>query len=134
MSGQDGDTGETKAPEASPAAPSDATKAPDLRTSTHQDLGVNVSRDLTEGGWLARGDRSNMSKLSFNVRAKPRDWQDPELAALKAPTVESSRSAASAPAPAVAASPSPAEPPATPETTAEGDGILSRLGKLFGGK
>jgi hypothetical protein len=138
MSEQDGSTGTPTPPDAPPSAPNDPppdpAKPPDLRVSAHQDLGVNVSRDLTGGGWLARGDRSNMSKLSFNVRAKPRDWQDPELAALKAPTVESSRSATPAPAPAADPSPPPAEPQAASEQTAEGDGILSRLGKLFGGK
>ena len=60
-------------------------KKPDLRVSSHQDLGVNVSRDLNAGGWLARGDRSNMSKLRFSVQAKPRDEPDPELLALRDP-------------------------------------------------
>src|SRR5262245_1114105 len=64
-----------------PASP----KKPDLRVSSNQDLGVNWSPDLNAGGWLARGDRSNRSKLRFSVQAKPRDEPDPELQALRDP-------------------------------------------------
>src|SRR5688572_27994863 len=76
--------------DATPEDPSAAqapepTKKPDLRVSSHQDLGVNVSRELNAGGRLARGDRSNMSKLRFSVQAKPRDEPDPELQALREP-------------------------------------------------
>lgn len=96
---------------------------PDIRVSTHRDLGVDISRDLTESGRLARGDRSNMSRLSFSARGRPRDEADPELLALREP------------APPLAASPAPSEaivdpapkPPAAP------DGILARVRHLFGG-
>ena len=58
------DSPDDQAPEDSGAAQAPVpAKEPDLRVSSHQDLGVNVSRDLDAGGWLARGDRSNMSKL-----------------------------------------------------------------------
>ena len=105
-------------------------KKPDLRVSSHQDLGVNVSRDLNAGGWLARGGRSNMSKLRFSVQAKPRDEPDPELQALRSPgpppnaPAPSPPSASSTPAPNADAStaPKPDEKP---------DGMLSRLGRLF---
>jgi hypothetical protein len=122
------DSGATQAPE--PA------KEPDLRVSSHQDLGVNVSRDLDAGGWLARGDRSNMSKLRFSVQAKPRDEPDPELQALREPTAPRDR-AREAVAPS---DPSP-EPgaPAAPEATAAPPadakpGLRERLGRLFGGE
>ena len=112
-------------------------KKPDLRVSSHQDLGVNVSRDLNAGGWLARGDRSNMSKLRFSVQATPRDEPDPELLALRDPPTPKREPRDQAPAApdAAAAPPAPPVPPASPETTAEKpDGLLGRLGRLFGGE
>src|SRR5918995_6405159 len=89
-----------EAPEDSSAdqAPDPATK-PDLRVSSRQDLGVNVSRDLNAGGWLARGDRSNMSKLRFSVQAKPRDEPDPELQALREPKAPRDRARETTPPP-----------------------------------
>ena len=119
--------------EASPSS-----KKNDLRVSSHQDLGVTVSRDLNAGGWLARGDRSNMSKLSFSARAKPRDEPDPELQALRDPTPPRDRSREPAPPqpaapapPAASASPEPSAPPAPDDKS---DGLLGRLGRLFGGE
>ena len=107
---------------------SESPKKPDLRVSSHQDLGVNVSRDLNAGGWLARGDRSNMSKLRFSVQAKPRDEPDPELLALRDPPAPKR-------APADPAPPAPAAPsgPATDDTKAEATdaGVLGRLRRLF---
>jgi hypothetical protein len=128
------------APEDSGAAQApEAAKKPDLRVSSHQDLGVNVSRDLNASGWLARGDRSNMSKLRFSVQAKPRDEPDPELQALREPKAPRERSrdasppaAPSTPAPpAASAAPDPTAPP-PPEDRA--GGVLGRLGRLFGGE
>lgn len=111
-------------------------KKPDLRVSSHQDLGVNVSRDLNAGGWLARGDRSNMSKLRFSVQAKPRDEPDPELLALRDPPAPKRAPAdpvPAAPPPTDAAPPSAdAATPAPPADTPEG--LLGRLGRLFGGE
>jgi len=109
-------------------------KKPDLRVSSHQDLGVNVSRDLNAGGWLARGDRSNMSKLRFSVQAKPRDEPDPELLALRDPPAPKRTPAdpvPPAPAATDAAPPSAGAPPAPPAEKPEG--LLGRLGRLLGG-
>ena len=98
------DPGDATTPDESSAAEAPA-KKPDLRVSSHQDLGVNVSRDLNAGGWLARGDRSNMSKLRFSVQAKPRDELDPELQALREPSAPRDRSRDAVP---------PSEPPLGP--------------------
>ena len=104
-------------------------KKPDLRVSSHQDLGVNVSRDLNAGGWLARGDRSNMSKLRFSVQAKPRDEPDPELQALRTPAPPN---APVPPPPSASPTPPPsAEASASPAPDDKPDGMLSRLGRLF---
>ena len=113
-------------------------KKPDLRVSSHQDLGVNVSRDLNAGGWLARGDRSNMSKLRFSVQAKPRDEPDPELLALRDPPAPKRTPVDPAPAPAPAppdVTPSSADAAAPPAPPLEKpDGLLGRIGRLFGGE
>ena len=111
-------------------------KKPDLRVSSHQDLGVNVSRDLNAGGWLARGDRSNMSKLRFSVQAKPRDEPDPELLALRDPPAPKRAPADPTPAaPATDAAPPSADAAPTPAPPADKpDGLLGRLGRLFGGE
>ena len=119
-----------RSPEDEVAADGSASpKKPDLRVSSHQDLGVNVSRDLNAGGWLARGDRSNMSKLRFSVQAKPRDELDPELQALRTPAqpnVLAPPTPTASPAPLPSAEASTAPPPAE-----KPDGMLSRLGRLF---
>jgi hypothetical protein len=108
--------------------PADGKKR-DIRVSSHRDLGVDVTRDLTEQGRLARGDRSYMSRLSFSARAKPRDELDPELQALRDP----------APPEAVVPPTPPAAPaPATPATdqagSKTGGGLLGRIARLFGGE
>jgi hypothetical protein len=104
----------------------------DLRVSKHEDLGVEVRRDLTSQGWLARGSNTRMSKLSFHMGAVPRDYKDPELEALSQP-------AAPRPSPEVVARPAnvpPAvEPPADapPAAPPSARGTVARLfGKLFG--
>ena len=51
----------------------------DVRASRHDDLGVEIRRDLTSQGRLARGSGTNMSRLSFRVGAVPRQERDPEL-------------------------------------------------------
>jgi hypothetical protein len=112
-------------------------KKPDLRVSSHQDLGVNVSRDLNAGGWLARGDRSNMSKLRFSVQAKPRDEPDPELQALRDPPAPKRAPVDPAPTapPTIDAAPPSADAAATPAPPVEKpDGLLGRIGRLFGGE
>jgi hypothetical protein len=134
------DSGDATAPEESSAAQApEPAKKPDLRVSSHQDLGVNVSRDLNAGGWLARGDRSNMSKLRFSVQAKPRDEPDPELQALREPKPLRDRSrepaappeAAPPAQPAASASPEPSVPSAPDD---QSDGLLGRIGRLLGGE
>ena len=126
-------------PDPGPAEDESAGPAkPDIRVSRHEDLGVEVRRDLTGGGRLARGDHTNMSRLSFSAKAKPRDWLDPELEALReAPAPETAAAATPAAAtPAAAApSPEPAQPPAPEPTTApepSSGSLLSRIGRLFG--
>ncbi|MBK5189253.1 MAG: hypothetical protein JJD97_13495, partial [Gemmatimonadaceae bacterium] len=52
---------------------SPAPRKPDVRVSSHDDMGVHVSRDLRAQGPTARGWNTNMSKLNFSARALPRD-------------------------------------------------------------
>jgi len=97
--------------EESPAAPK-----PDVRVSSHEDMGVHVSRDLRAQGPSARGWSSNMSKLNFSARALPRDEivEDDAAPAAAVPTP-----------PAVGAGP-------TPETAEpDSSGIFSKLAGLF---
>ncbi len=110
----------------------------DLRVSKHEDLGVEVRRDLTSQGWLARGSNTRMSKLSFRMGAVPRDYKDPELEALSEPKavthdrardVVASEPAAAQPDRASAAPAVSAEPAAA----AKPQGVLGRLRRLFGG-
>ncbi len=57
-------------------------KKPDLRFTRREDQGVSIERDMSGSGHLARGSRTNMSRIKMSVQAKPRDYLDPELAAL----------------------------------------------------
>ena len=83
-------------------------------------MGVRISRDLNASGPVARGYNSNMSKLNFSSRGKPReehiDDEDP------------------APAKPVAAAPVqpsvPAAPPSSPAAP-ESEGVMSWLTGLF---
>jgi hypothetical protein len=92
----------------------------DVGVSSHEDMGVRVTRDLNAGGSVARGYSSGMSKMNFSSRGMPReevvDDEDP------------------APAKPIAAAPvqmpSPASPPATPAEPAN-DGALAWLTGLF---
>ena len=71
--------------EKSPAPPK-----PDVRVSSHEDMGVHVSRDLRAQGPSARGWNTNMSKLNFSARALPRDEiveNDPAPSATMPPPV-----------------------------------------------
>ncbi len=60
-------------------------KKPDLRFTRRNDQGVSIERDMSGTGHLARGSLTNMSKIKMSVQAKPRDYLDPELAALHDP-------------------------------------------------
>jgi hypothetical protein len=98
-----------------------------VRTSKHEDLGVEVKRDLTAQGRLARGSSTNMSRLSFRVGAVPREERDPELEALREPVRAPAKPVveARAPEPPVASE----APAATPEPPT---GLARLFGKLFG--
>lgn len=104
----------------------------DVRVSRRDDLGVEVTRDLSSSGRLARGSGTNMSRLSFRVGAVPRQERDPELEALRDPQP---------PAPSAVVPEAPAEPaPAAavkasesrPETRPASGALTRMLGKLFG--
>jgi hypothetical protein len=88
--------------------------------SSHEDMGVHVSRDLNANGPVARGYSANMSKLNFSSRGRPRDDvvdnTDPAPA----------KPAASAPV----ATPAPDASPAAPAEPESG-GALSWLTGLF---
>jgi hypothetical protein len=98
--------GDSEPPEKSDEK-SPASARPDVRVSSHEDMGVHVSRDLSAAGPTARGYNSNMSKLNFSSRGRPRDEIAEEDPALPAPAAST---AAAAPAPAV-----PSAMPAAPE-------------------
>ena len=99
---------------------SPAPRKPDVRVSAHDDMGVRVSRDLNASGPVARGYNSNMSKLNFSSRGKPRD----EVVENEDPAPAKPVAAAPVKPPALAA------PPATPGSPAEG-GVISWLTGLF---
>jgi len=120
------------APDAVPPASEEDAKKKDIRISSRRDMGVEVTRDLTASGRLARGDSSNMSRLSFSSRGRSRTELDPELQALRN---EPPAPRAPAEPPAPPAPPAAPPPPAAPvhdESTKAEDGLLGRIGRLFG--
>jgi hypothetical protein len=92
---------------------------PDVRVSSHEDMGVHVERDLRATGPTARGFNSNMSKLSFSSRGLRRDEIADEEPAPPTPAASTS-----------AATPSSVQPAAAPESPESG-GALSWLTGLF---
>ncbi len=105
------------------AVPDDGT--PDLRFTEHQRNQVKVNRDLSGGGHLARGDRTNMSRLNFSARARPRDEGERDRAFTERPLER--------PADRAAPEPVPPTPPADdPAPGADEASLLQRVGKLFG--
>lgn len=64
-------------------APDEPVK-PDLRFTKQEDRSVHIDRDMSGQGHLARGSHTRMSNIRFSMQAKPRDYLDPELAALHA--------------------------------------------------
>lgn len=114
--------GDKKPPEKSDDE-SPAPGKPDERVSSHDDMGVRVSRDLRATGPTARGYNSNMSKLNFSSRGLPRDEIAEEEPVLVKP-------AAAVPVHAPAASAAPVAAPAAPAAPAPG-GVLSWLAELF---
>jgi hypothetical protein len=99
--------GDKKPPEESDDE-SPAPPKPDVRVTSHDDMGVHVSRNLRAEGPSARGWNSNMSKLSFSARALPRDEGAAEQPAPAQP----------APAQPAPAQPAPAQPASAPEAAA----------------
>lgn len=65
-----------------PAEEPEKKKKPDLRFNNRVDRGVSINEELNQKGHLARGSFTNMSNIRFSVKAKPRDYADPELQAL----------------------------------------------------
>ena len=121
-------------PEAVPPVAGEEAKRKDIRISSHRDMGVEVTRDLTASGRLARGDSSNMSRLSFSSRGRGRTELDPELQALRnAPPAPAAPPEPAAPPPPPAAPPPPPAPVHDESTKSEG-GLLGRIGRLFGGE
>lgn len=94
---------------------------PDLRHTEHEHRDVRVSRDLSGGGHLARGDRTNMSRLNFSARARPRDEGDRDRVFVERDTASAAESA-----------PEPAAPPAPPPAAEDAATLMQRVGKLFG--
>jgi septal ring-binding cell division protein DamX len=92
----------------------------EVGVSSHDDMGVRVTRDLNAGGSVARGYSSSMSKMNFSSRGMPRE--------------EVADDEDQAPAKPVAAAPvqtpAPAATPASPAEPASG-GALSWLTGLF---
>jgi hypothetical protein len=110
---------------------------PDLRyTEQAERHGVRVERDVSGGGHLARGDRTNMSRLSFSARARPADpgERDPAFTARPA---EGSAAETAEPAepvtPAEAGASRRAAEPVTPaEAGASNDpGLGARIARFF---
>lgn len=95
---------------------------PDLRFSEHVQRDVQVRRDLSGQGHLARGDKTRMSRLDFSARARPADpgERDPEFVARER------AGAGDVPAPPA---PEPAAPVPPPEPSGS---LLERLGRWFG--
>ncbi|HMI57178.1 MAG TPA: hypothetical protein VK511_03970 [Gemmatimonadaceae bacterium] len=114
--------GDKKPPEKSDDE-SPAPKKPEVKVSSHDDMGVRVSRDLNASGPVARGYNSNMSKLNFSARAIPRAEGPDGDPALARPVV----------APQVPAPEPPAAPAASPTDPATPDdgGVVSWLTGLF---
>ena len=99
---------------------------PDLRHTEHEQRDVRVSRDLSGGGHLARGDHTKMSRLNFSARARPRDDGERDRVFVERDAASVEPAADAAPAP-------PAPPPAPPAAAAEdGATLMQRVGKLFG--
>lgn len=111
--------GDKKPPEESDEE-SPAPRKPDVRVSSHEDLGARVSRDLNASGPVARGYNAKMSKLNFSARAVPRDEGPDGDPALVRPEVAAPVQSAEAPA----------APAATPDTPTDG-GVLTWLTGLF---
>ncbi len=110
---------------ANPSDPAEGSN-PDLRRSAHEDLGVEVERDLSGSGHLARGDKSRMSSLRFRAKGVARTERDPVFERpLEQPTPD--------PAPADRAQQTEESAPAARSQEADtGGNLLKRVGRLLG--
>lgn len=95
---------------------------PDLRFTKHAHRDVEVERDLSGQGHLARGDHTRMSRLNFSARGRPADpgERDPEFVKREAASRQPARAA------------EPASGPAPEITEKAPPGLLARLSRLFG--
>ena len=101
---------------------------PDLRHTEHERADVRVTRDLSGGGHLARGDHTRMSRLNFTARGRPRTEGERDPAFVE-------RDSASAPAAATgAATDSTVADSAATDSAAADDAatLMQRVGRLFG--
>ncbi|MBA2685253.1 MAG: hypothetical protein H0U66_12265 [Gemmatimonadaceae bacterium] len=98
---------------------STAPRKPDLRVGSHDDMGVNISRDLRGTGGNARGHGATFSKMSFSSRGAPREE-----------VVEEAPAPAKPPSSAPVSAQAPAAPPAAPAEPEKGT-VVSWLTGLF---
>ena len=96
---------------------------PDLRFTRHEGEQVKGSRDLSGGGHLARGDRTNMSRLNFSARARPADPGERDLSAFGGRTSPEDALPADAP---------PAVDPVADTPPAPAPGLIQKMGRFFG--
>ena len=91
------------------SAPDGPAGARGVGTGTHQDLGVNVQRDLTGSGRLARGGETRFSSLRLRSvgRAAPPAGADAADGAPAAPSLAEAEEAEAAEPDPPAAAPSP---------------------------
>lgn len=101
----------------------DGSGTPDLRfTEQEERHGIRVERNLSGGGHLARGDKTNMSRLSFSARARPADTGERDHSFTERPQ---ERPPEARMEPAAPEQPSPAaEPEPAP-------GLLDRITRFF---
>ncbi|MEP7086118.1 MAG: hypothetical protein ABI884_02190 [Gemmatimonadota bacterium] len=106
----------------SPGAEDDespAPRTPDLRVGSHDDMGVNISRDLRGTGGNARGHGASFSKMSFSSRGAPREE-----------VVEEDRAPAKPATSAPVSAQAPAAPPAAPAEPEKGTVVSWLTGLL----
>lgn len=96
---------------------------PDLRHTAHEEHGIRVNRDLSGGGHLTRGDRTNMSRLNFSARAQPREQGDDP--AFRDRPLEKGSAAPDSPTPAAAE-------PAAAAGPSEDTGIIGKVARFLG--
>jgi hypothetical protein len=76
----------------------DGTRKRDLRSSSHEDLGVEVRRKMLADGHLARGDATRFSRLEFRSVGRARPKGDDPVFTGRGTADEDAPTAADAPA------------------------------------